>query len=233
MRTLHNDCLFFTIGCFAIFNYPMISVFRRMASVGQNQLPKLPYAYDALEPVISKEIMEIHHTKHHQAYVTNLNNAEKSFEAAQAKGDITAQIALQSALKFNGGGHLNHSIFWTNLTPVASSKKPSSGKFVESINESFGSIDEMIKEFNKKAVAVQGSGWGWLGYNKQLKKLEIATTINQDPLEATTGLVPIFGVDVWEHAYYLQYKNARAKYLEEVWKVANWKDAESRFNNAQ
>ena len=211
----------------------MLALFKRMSTAGQHQLPKLPYAYDALEPVISKEIMEIHHTKHHQGYVTNLNNAEKSLEAAQAKGDITAQIALQSALKFNGGGHLNHSIFWTNLTPVSSSNKPSSGPLADAIKESFGSIENLIAEFNKKAVAVQGSGWGWLGYNKQLKKLEIATTTNQDPLEATTGLVPVFGVDVWEHAYYLQYKNARAKYLEEVWKVANWDDISTRFNNAK
>ena len=211
----------------------MLALFKRMATAGQHQLPKLPYAYDALEPVISKEIMEIHHTKHHQGYVTNLNNAEKALEAAQAKGDITAQIALQSGLKFNGGGHLNHSIFWTNLTPVSSSQKPTSGPLLDAIKESFGSIDNLIQEFNKKAVAVQGSGWGWLGYNKTLKKLEIATTTNQDPLEATTGLVPVFGVDVWEHAYYLQYKNARAKYLEEVWKVANWEDISTRFNHAK
>ena len=211
----------------------MQAVFRRMATAGSHQLPKLPYAYDALEPVISKEIMEIHHTKHHQAYVTNLNNAEKSMETAQSKGDITGQIALQSALKFNGGGHLNHSIFWTNLCPVSDSSKPSSGPLMDAIKQSFGGVDQMMQEFNKKAVAVQGSGWGWLGYNKQLKKIEIATTINQDPLEATTGLVPLFGVDVWEHAYYLQYKNARAKYLEEVWKVANWKDIENRLKAAQ
>eukprot|EP00834_Sanchytrium_tribonematis_P006077 NODE_417_length_7834_cov_0.489334.p6 type:complete len:137 gc:universal NODE_417_length_7834_cov_0.489334:5833-5423(-) len=136
----------------------MLAAFRRMASVGQHQLPKLPYGYDALEPVISKEIMEIHHSKHHQAYVTNLNNAEKSLEGAQAKGDITAQIALQSALKFNGGGHLNHSFFWKALTPVSSSTKPTSGPLADAIKESFGSIDALIAEFNKKAVAVQGSG---------------------------------------------------------------------------
>ena len=126
-----------------------------------HQLPKLPYAYDALEPVISKEIMEIHHTKHHQGYVTNLNAAEKALQEAQQKGDITAQIALQSGLKFNGGGHLNHSIFWTVLTPPSSSQKPTSGALYDAIVQSFGSIDTLVQEFNKKAVAVQGSGWGW------------------------------------------------------------------------
>lgn len=205
--------------------------FLRRMTLGAHQLPKLPYAYDALEPVISKEIMEIHHTKHHQAYVTNLNNAEKQLESA--KDDVTAQIALQSAIKFNGGGHINHSIFWTNLTPVDKSKRPSSGKLVDAINKSFGSVDVMIEQFNKKAAVVQGSGWGWLGWNKTTKQLELATCQNQDPLQATTGLVPIFGVDVWEHAYYLQYKNARPKYLEEVWKVANWEDMERRFEEAQ
>ena len=200
-------------------------------TTGAHQLPKLPYAYDALEPVISKEIMEIHHTKHHQGYVTNLNNAEKQLEAA--KNDVTAQIALQSAIKFNGGGHINHTIFWTSLTPVSQSIKPTSGPLVDLINKSFGSMESMIEQFNKRSATVQGSGWGWIGFNKTTKGLEIATCQNQDPLQATTGLVPIFGVDVWEHAYYLQYKNARPKYLEEVWKVANWTDMEERLKNAQ
>ncbi|XP_073961787.1 superoxide dismutase 2 isoform X2 [Choristoneura fumiferana] len=195
----------------------------------KHSLPDLPYEYSALEPVISREIMSLHHSKHHATYVANLNAAEEKLAAAQAKGDIQTIINLAPALKFNGGGHINHSIFWQNLS--ASGGKPSA-TLAKAIEQDFGSLDNMKNQLAAASVAVQGSGWGWLGYNKQMRKLQIATCVNQDPLQATTGLIPLFGIDVWEHAYYLQYKNVRADYVKAIFEVANWNDISSRYENA-
>jgi Fe-Mn family superoxide dismutase len=172
------------------------------SSRGKHTLPDLPYDYNALEPVISAEIMQIHHSKHHATYVANLNVAEEKLAEAKAKDDIGGIIALTPALKFNGGGHINHSIFWQNLSPKGGGEP--SGDLADLIKRDFGSFDNMKSRLSASTVAVQGSGWGWLGYNKTAKRLEITTCGNQDPLEATTGLVPLFGIDVWEHAYYLQ-----------------------------
>ncbi|KNC99586.1 uncharacterized protein SPPG_04974 [Spizellomyces punctatus DAOM BR117] len=190
-------------------------------------LPDLPYDYNALEPYISAEIMQLHHSKHHQAYVNGINQAEEKFFEAKAKNDLKEQISLQPLLKFNGGGHINHSIFWTNLAPngKGGGELPK-GALLNAINSEFGSIDEFTKKFSAQAAGVQGSGWGWLGFNKATKRLEIATTPNQDPL---TTLVPLLGVDVWEHAYYLQYKNVRPDYLKAIWKVVNWKNVAERY----
>jgi len=122
-------------------------------------------------------------------------------------------------------------MFWEMLCPQKDFEPPS-GELLEAIEKDFGSLDAMVKKFNGSTAAVQGSGWGWLGYSKDLDKLVVATTSNQDPLEATTGLVPLLGVDVWEHAYYLQYKNVRPDYLKEIWKIVNWKNVDMRFKNA-
>merc|ERR1712187_867331 len=195
-------------------------------------LPDFPYDYGALEPVISAEIMTLHHSKHHNTYVTNLNVANEKLAEAMHNEDTSAIIGLQGALKFNGGGHLNHSIFWQNLCPVSESGEPE-GELLEAINRDFGSVAAMQEKLSGATVAVQGSGWGWLGYNKGAGKLQIATCANQDPLEATTGLVPLFGIDVWEHAYYLQYKNVRPDYVKEIFKVANWKDVAKRLAAAK
>ena len=196
------------------------------------QLPDLPYDYSALEPVIAGEIMELHHKKHHNAYVTNLNKALEQYAEAEKKGDVAAMIALQSAIKFNGGGHVNHSIFWTNLAPTsAGGGTPPTGKLAEAINATFGSLEKFIEKFNGKTGPIQGSGWGWLGYNKASGSLEIATCSNQDPL-STTGLIPLLGVDVWEHAYYLQYKNVRPEYLKAIWQVINWQNIAERYEAA-
>ncbi|KAI0293663.1 manganese superoxide dismutase [Multifurca ochricompacta] len=162
-------------------------------------LPDLPYSYDALEPHISAEIMELHHSKHHQAYVNGLNAAEESYVKAPSTRD---RIALQAALKFNGGGHINHSLFWKNLAPV----KEGGGKLKDG-------------KFKAALERTLGSGWGWLGYNSKTKKLEIVTTSNQDPLLTHE---PIIGVDIWEHAFYLQY-------LTSIWNVINFEEAEARF----
>ncbi|KAM3965680.1 superoxide dismutase 2 [Aphomia sociella] len=199
------------------------------ASRQKHTLPELPYEYSALEPVISREIMSLHHSKHHATYVNNLNAAEEKLAQAQSKGDIQTVISLAPALKFNGGGHINHTIFWQNLS--ANGGKPSDA-LLKAVEKDFGSLENMKNQLATASVGVQGSGWGWLGYNKQSKKLQIATCQNQDPLQATTGLIPLFGIDVWEHAYYLQYKNVRADYVKAIFDVANWQDISSRYELA-
>lgn len=201
-----------------------------MAEKTTYQLPDLPYDYNALEPVISAEIMELHYSKHHKAYVTNINAALEKYDEAESKKDVSQMIALQSSIKFNGGGHINHSIFWTILGPESQSGEPG-GDLAKAIDKNFGSFSSFQEMFNTRTTAIQGSGWGWLGYCKQEKKLKIATCANQDPL-STMGLVPILGVDVWEHAYYLQYKNVRPDYVKAIWKVMNWKNIEDRYKKA-
>lgn len=197
----------------------------------QVQLPDLPYDYGALEPVINAEIMQLHHQKHHQAYVTNANKALEQYQEAERQGDVAKMIGLQGAIKFNGGGHINHSMFWKMLCPPKEYEEPS-GALEKAIEADFGALEGLVSKFNAAAGAVQGSGWGWLAYSPESKKLVIATTPNQDPLQPTTGLVPLLGIDVWEHAFYLQYKNARPEYLKEVWKVVNWAEAGRRFKEA-
>lgn len=195
----------------------------------QYKLPQLPYSLNDLEPVISKEIMDLHYNKHHNTYVTNLNKALQQYEEAQQKNDLAEQIALQNVIKFNGGGHLNHSIFWTNLAPTKNGGgKLPQGELASAINEKFGSIEKLIETLSAKAIAIQGSGWGWLGLNKSSGQLEIAVCDNQDPL-VTKGLIPLLGIDVWEHAYYLQYKNVRADYVKAIWGIINWQNVSERF----
>lgn len=198
----------------------------------QFSLPPLPYDFAALEPVISAEIMKLHYEKHHQTYVNNLNAALKNYAAAEEKEDLATLIALQPAIRFNGGGHLNHSIFWHNLAPKSQGGgEPPSGQLAEALKTTFGSLERFIEEISAKSVAIQGSGWGWLGYDKGQKRLAIATCDNQDPL-ITKGLIPLLGIDVWEHAYYLQYKNVRAEYVKSIWGIINWKDVADRYQKA-
>eukprot|EP01132_Coremiostelium_polycephalum_P004073 gene4073-5098_t len=196
-------------------------------------LPDLPYDYGALEPFISGEIMKIHHSKHHQTYVTNLNAANEKYEAASKSNNLAEMIALQSAIKFNGGGHINHSIFWKNLAPKndKGGVEPS-GPLLDAIKKDFGSFSKLVDKMSSKTIAIQGSGWGWLGYDKENDRLVISTQTNQDPL-AASGLVPLLGIDVWEHAYYLQYKNVRADYVKNIWNIVNWSDVAERFKNAK
>jgi len=194
-------------------------------------LPPLSYGYDALEPYISKEIMTLHHTKHHQAYVNALNAAEANYVKTTTPKE---RIALQAAIRFNGGGHINHTLFWTNLAPSAAQGKGKGGVLVEgqlktAIVATWGSLDALKTEFNATTAAIQGSGWGWLGYNPKTKTLEIVTTANQDPL---LSHVPIIGVDIWEHAFYLQYLNVKVDYLNAIWNVINFEEAEKRFVEA-
>jgi len=218
----------------AMIKSPLASVApATVLSRSKHTLPDLPYDYSALEPVISAEIMQLHHSKHHQTYVNNLNAAEEKLAEASAKNDVSAIIGLQGALKFNGGGHINHSIFWKNLCSKGDAMGAPDGELAKAIDRDFGSFDAMKEKLSASTVAVQGSGWGWLGYNKATGRLQIATCANQDPLEATTGLIPLFGIDVWEHAYYLQYKNVRPDYVKAIYQVANWKDVAERLSIAK
>ncbi|KHN97252.1 Superoxide dismutase [Metarhizium album ARSEF 1941] len=200
-------------------------------SVRIYSLPELPYAYNALEPSISAQIMELHHGKHHQTYVTNLNNAVNAYEAAKSSQDIAGQIALQKDIKFNGGGHINHTLFWENLAPAGSAEASpqSAATLVAAVAKTWGGLDEFKAAFTKALLGLQGSGWGWLV--KDGASLRIVTTKDQDPVVG--GEVPILGVDMWEHAYYLQYLNGKAAYLDNIWNVVNWKTAEARFKGGR
>ncbi|KAI3870407.1 hypothetical protein MKX03_008415 [Papaver bracteatum] len=199
-------------------------IFTGLKSQNLISLPDLPYDYSALEPVISGEIMQLHHQKHHQTYVTNYNKALEQLHEAMEKGDSQTVVKLQRSIKFNGGGHINHAIFWKNLIPVnEGGGVPPFGALGAAIDTNFGSLERLVQIINAEGAALQGSGWVWLGLDKEMKRLV-------DPL-VTKGaaLVPLLGIDVWEHAYYLQYKNVRADYLKNIWKVINWKYASEMY----
>ena len=203
------------------------SMVPRMGVRAKHTLPELPYSYGALEPAISGQIMEVHHAKHHQTYVNGLNNFETQTAEALAKGDVKTAISLQRGLNFNGGGHINHSLFWKNLAPTSQGGgQLDSGELRSAIDRDFGGLEELKSKFNAALAGIQGSGWGWLGYNAQNGRLDIITTANQDPLVSHT---PIIGVDTWEHAFYLQYKNDKATYFKNIWNVINFEEAEKRL----
>src|SRR4026209_2748927 len=196
-------------------------------------LPALPYAHDALEPHIDKQTMEIHHGKHHQAYVDNLNkaiagtpNEGKSLEELVAKAG-----KISPAVRNNGGGHWNHSFFWEILGPNAGGQP--SGKLADAVNQTFGSSDALKEKINAAGATRFGSGWAWLIVKDG--KLEVTSTPNQDnPLMDVAEVkgTPILGVDVWEHAYYLKYQNRRAEYLAAFWNVVDWKKVADRYEKA-
>jgi Fe-Mn family superoxide dismutase len=203
-------------------------------STAKFTLPDLAYGFGELEPVISGTIMQLHHSKHHATYVANLNAATAKLEEALHKNDVTGIVAAQQAIRFNGGGHVNHTIFWKNLAPPKKGGgEPPTGDLKTLIDNQYGNLDNLIAKMSTATVAVQGSGWGWLGFDKVNGKLSIVATSNQDPLEATTGLVPLLGIDVWEHAYYLDYKNVRADYVKNIWKIVNWQDVGERLKSAK
>ncbi|MFT3703287.1 MAG: superoxide dismutase [Agriterribacter sp.] len=196
-------------------------------------LPALPYAHDALEPNIDVLTMQIHHGKHHQAYVDNLNkaiagtpNENKSLEEL-----VKNAGAISPAVRNNGGGHWNHTFFWESLAPNAGGTP--SGKLADAINAAFGSFDEFKTKFNAAGTTRFGSGWAWLIVKDG--KLEVSSTPNQDnPLMDVAEVkgTPLLGVDVWEHAYYLKYQNKRPDYLAAIWNAINWKKVEERFSQA-
>lgn len=196
-------------------------------------LKELSYKYDALEPIIDKETMQFHHDKHHQAYINNLNNliAGTEFENLSLEEILKSLDKLpeekRNGVRNNGGGAYNHNLFWDIMTP-GGSKEPV-GNLKEAIERDFGSVEELKKEFNQKGLTQFGSGWAWLVYCESCGKLKVLSTANQDnPI--SQGKKVIFGNDVWEHAYYLNYQNRRADYLNEWWNLINWDIAEENFN---
>lgn len=197
------------------------------------ELPKLPYEYTALEPHIDARTMEIHHSKHHQAYVTNLNNAVAGTDAEKLSiEEICKNISkYPMPVRNNGGGHFNHSLFWTIMGPGKGGAP--SGKLLEAINTDLGGLDKFKEEFNKAATTRFGSGWAWLVV--QNGKLVVSSTPNQDnPLMDVADVkgTPILGLDVWEHAYYLHYQNRRPDYCTAFWNVINWDEVSKRYEAA-
>lgn len=196
-------------------------------------LPELSYSYDALEPYIDAKTMEIHHTKHHQTYVTKLNEGLVNFKDLLAK-DITELVKnlgslpteVKTVVRNHGGGHLNHSLFWKSMWGGNPSNAPS-GKISEVLSQSFGSWSDFKTQFTNAAGKLFGSGWVWLVKNN-VNDLEILTTANQDnPI--SDGHLPLLGLDVWEHAYYLKYQNKRLDYIEAWWQVVNWPEVQKRL----
>ncbi|WDF55973.1 superoxide dismutase [Mucilaginibacter sp. KACC 22063] len=198
------------------------------------ELPALPYATDALEPHIDKMTMEIHHGKHHQAYVTNLNKAlEGKPEANSSIEEIVKNISkFPAAVRNNGGGHYNHTLFWTLLSPNGGGEP--TGELAQAINSTFGSFADFKTKVNEAGATRFGSGWAWLIVTPE-KKLAVTSTPNQDsPLMdiAEVKGTPIFGIDVWEHAYYLKYQNRRPDYLAAIWNVINWNHVAELYKKA-
>ncbi|WMM25840.1 superoxide dismutase [Tissierella sp. MB52-C2] len=198
-------------------------------------LPELKYSYDALEPHIDQLTMETHHSKHHQAYVDNLNKALEGHEKFQGMEieDILKSLDrlpedIRAAVRNNGGGHYNHTLFWDIMSPKGGGKPE--GELGKKIDENLGGFDKFKEDFKKSALGQFGSGWAWLVlYNG---KLEIVATANQDnPI--SQGKVPLLGIDVWEHAYYLKYKNKRADYIDSWWNLVDWNEIEERYNKAK
>ncbi|MDD3568154.1 MAG: superoxide dismutase [Bacteroidales bacterium] len=197
------------------------------------ELKSLPYSYDALEPYIDAQTMEIHHTKHHGAYTANLNKAIEGTDlASKPIEDILKDISKHSAaVRNNGGGFYNHNLFWSVMGPNAGGAP--SGELAKAIEKHFGSFDSFKEKFNTAAATRFGSGWAWLV--KRGDELLITSTPNQDnPLMDVAEVqgTPILGLDVWEHAYYLKYQNRRPEYIENFWKVVSWNEVESRFASA-
>ncbi|MCF1766264.1 superoxide dismutase [Corynebacterium argentoratense] len=193
-------------------------------------LPELDYAYDALEPHISAEIMELHHTKHHANYVAGANAALEALQKAREEGTIGAQVtALSKNLAFNLGGHTNHSIFWKNLSPNGGGQP--TGALAEAIDRDFGSFDAFKDHFKAAALGLQGSGWAVLGFDHIAGRLVTEQMTDQQG-NLSINLTPLLMLDMWEHAFYLQYKNVKADYVEAVWNVFNWDDVAARFDAA-
>ncbi|MEQ6375896.1 superoxide dismutase [Bacillaceae bacterium S4-13-58] len=199
------------------------------------ELPELPYAYDALEPHIDKETMNIHHTKHHNTYVTKLNGAleghadlqEKTLDELLSNLDAIPEN-IRTAVRNNGGGHANHSLFWTVLSPNGGGTPK--GELASEIDEAFGSFDKFKEEFANAGATRFGSGWAWLIVDNG--SLKVTSTPNQDT-PVMEGKTPILGLDVWEHAYYLKYQNKRPDYISAFWNLVNWDEVSRRYEAAK
>ena len=194
------------------------------------ELPELPYAYDALEPHISEEIMTLHHDKHHATYVAGANAALEALEAERnGEANPDRLRALSKNLAFNLGGHTNHSIFWKNMAPNAGGNP--TGEIAEAIDRDFGSFEAFKKQFSGVATGLQGSGWAVLGYDHIAGRLIIQQLTDQQG-NVSVDFTPVLMLDMWEHAFYLQYKNVKADYVEAWWNVVNWDDVNERYAKA-
>ena len=193
------------------------------------ELPDLPYDPAALEPAISGEIIAIHHDRHHAAYVKGLNDTLDKLAAARAAGDFGSLVGLQKTLAFNLSGHVLHSLYWTNLSPDGGDKPE--GELDAAISDAFGSFDAFKQQLTQATVTVQGSGWGALTWEPLGGRLLVDQIYDHHGNSAQGG-VPLLVIDAWEHAYYLQYKNVRADYVDAIWSVINWTDVATRFDGA-
>lgn len=201
-------------------------------------LKKLPYSYEGLEPVISAELLELHYVKHHQAYCDNLNKAvsENSLDGKSIQ-DIFSEVSkYPKSVENHSGGYFNHEFFWESMTPIDYEENQISQSLVEKISENFGNFQNFQKEFEQKAMTVFGSGWVWLVQNQE-GRLEIHQSFNQESpemdfmIKRNGEVQPLLNIDVWEHAYYPDYKNMRVDFVKNFWKVVNWKRVEERINN--
>ena len=202
-------------------------------NTNQYELPPLPYDHDALAPHIDVITMTIHHTKHHAGYVRGLNNAlAKLEEIRDSKGDASTIQHWQRQLAFHAGGHINHTLFWTGMAPAnaGGGGKPN-GSLAKAIDRDFGSYEKFESQFLAASKSVEASGWGWLIYEPIAQRLMIAQMQNQQDM-LVTGAIPLLGVDVWEHAYYLSYQNRRADYLKAFMNVVNWSEIQKRYDAA-
>ncbi len=198
-------------------------------SAGKHVLPPLPYAYNSLEPYISEEIMRLHHDKHHQSYVDGLNKAEKELEKARTTNDFSLIKHWSRELAFHGSGHYLHTIFWNNMSPNGGGKP--AGSLLKEIDKYFGSFDQFKKQFSEAAKQVEGVGWAILVWSPRSRHLEILQS-ERHMILTQWDTIPLLALDVWEHAYYLQYKNKKADYVDQWWNIVNWKDVEDRYLKA-
>ena len=191
------------------------------------QLPELNYDYSALEPHISARIMELHHSKHHQAYVTGANAALEAMEKARSEDNFATLPKLQKDLAFNLGGHVNHSIFWKNLSPSSSAPE---GELAAAITEHFGSFEAFKNHFSAAAMGIQGSGWAYLAWDALGNRMVIGQLYDQQG-NLAMGSIPLLMLDMWEHAFYLDYQNVKADYVKAFWNIVNWEDVATRFSS--
>lgn len=199
-------------------------------TAGRHILPPLPYSYDALEPHISKEIMQLHHTKHHQSYVDGLNKAEKMMKKARETNNYELLKHWEREAAFHGSGHYLHTIFWSNMHPKGGGEPH--GELLEQIKRDFGSFERFKRHFTEAAKSVEGVGWALLVWSPRSHRLEILQT-EKHQLMTQWDTIPLLVLDVWEHAYYLQYKNDRAAYINSWWNIVHWRDVEERFAQAR
>ena len=198
--------------------------------MSEYELPSLPYDYDALEPHIDQRIMELHHDKHHQGYVNGANSALEKLQTMREGGDFGDMRAVKRSLAFNLSGHVNHSIFWQNMSPDGGDE--AGGALADALDEEFGGFDQFKQDFSQASGSVEGSGWGMLVYDHLGDQLMVTGTENHQN-QHVQAATPLLVLDVWEHAYYLQYENNRGDYVDAFWNVVNWDDVAERYDDAR